>query len=392
MKRFGIFLLALCCFSMAAPVPGSAVDNGKYSTRPIRKSDGSKWRIGYLEGGGYANYPLNLRALVEAFADLLWIRPVKLPVSKEDTDTLALWNWLAANVKSDYIEFVKGAYWSCGWNKEKRKLIRAQIIRRLNRKKDIDLMLAMGTWAGQDLASNDHRVPTIVMSSSDPLRSKIIKSHRDSGYDHVNARVDPTRYQRQIRIFHDIFRFKKLGIVYETNTTDGRTYAAIEDVEKMARDLDFEIVSCHAPFSGVPVSTAKAAVKKCHKALAPQVDAFYITTHRGVTLSSLPRLLAPLYARNIPTFSQKGSIEVRHGVLLSIARAGFKYVGRFHAETIAKIFNGAKPRDLNQVFEDPPRIAINLKAAQQIGWDPPIEVLGSADEIYETIEKAGSTR
>ena len=90
-------------------------------------------------------------------------------------------------------------------------------------------------------------------------------------------------------------------------------------------------------------------------------------------------------ARNIPSFSQKGSIEVQHGVLLSIARSGFKYVARFHADTMAEIFNGAKPRDLPQLFEDPPRIALNLKTALDIGWDPPFNILSSADEIYEDV-------
>jgi len=365
---------------------GIAADAGKSDIKPIKKSDGKKWRIGYLEGGGYGNYPLNLKALVEAFSDLFWIERIKLPANFEETDSLSLWQWLADNVKSDYIQFVKDAHYSSAWNKEVRKETRKKVIARLTEKKDIDLILAMGTWAGQDLASNDHSVPTIVMSSSDPLRSKIIKSHDDSGFDHVNARVDPTRYERQIRIFHDIIGFERLGMVYEKDTTDGRTYAAIEDVEKAASDLGFSIVSCHAPFSDIPADKAKAAVLKCHNELASKVDAFYITTHRGVTPRRLPKLLKPLNENLIPTFSQKGTIEVRHGVLLSIARAGFKYIGRFHAETIAKIFNGTKPRDLDQIFEDPPRIAMNLKAAQIIVWDPPIEVLGSADEIYEKIE------
>jgi len=380
------FLFVLIVITVLTQASVHAADNENFSILPKSKSDGAKWRIGYLEGGGYANYPLNLRALVEALSEMFWIEPIKLPGDMGGTDAMDLWNWLATHAESDYIEFVKDAFWSSAWDKEKRKKTRQTVINRLNNKKDIDLMLAMGTWAGQDLANNEHSVATIVMSSSNPLKSKIIKSDDDSGFDHLNARVDPTRYERQILIFYDIIGFKKLGMVFEQDTPDGRTYAAIDDVEKVAREMDFEIISCHAPFSDTPVEKAKAAVKACHDKLAAKVDAFYITTHRGVTLSTLPRLLKPLYEQNIPTFSQKGTLEVRHGVVLSIARAGFKFIGRFHGETIAKIFNGTRPRDLEQVFEDPPRIAINLKAAQQIGWDPPIDILGSADEIYETIE------
>ncbi len=36
---------------------------------------------------------------------------------------------------------------------------------------------------------------------------------------------------------------------------------------------------------------------------------------------------------------------------------------------------------------NPPKIAINLKTAEIIGYDPPVDVLGAADEIYQEIEK-----
>ena len=53
---------------------------------------------------------------------------------------------------------------------------------------------------------------------------------------------------------------------------------------------------------------------------------------------------------------------------MSISRANFQYVGKFYAQTIAKIFNGAKPRDIGQLFEAPSKIAINRKTAEMIGY------------------------
>jgi hypothetical protein len=41
---------------------------------------------------------------------------------------------------------------------------------------------------------------------------------------------------------------------------------------------------------------------------------------------------------------------------------------------------------LDQVFEEPKKISINLKTAVAIGYDPPVDVLGAADEIFEDIE------
>jgi ABC-type uncharacterized transport system substrate-binding protein len=374
-----LFWILICCL---CAVPAGSADKRHYSIKPTTHH-GQKWRIGYLEGGPYINYPLNLKALVFALADLGWVEKVDNIPQGDESDTSSMWRWISKHIKSKYITFVADAYWSSNWDNKKLRLQNQRsVVKRLNTQKDIDLMLAMGTLAGQDLANNQHHVPTIVISSSDPVGSKIIKSAQDSGFDHVNARVDPTRYERQIRIFHDIIGFTRLGIVYETDTVEGKAYAAISDVQKVAKERHFEIVSCHAPFSNVTKEEAFQAVLQCHRELAPKIDAFYLTVHRGIDLHRMSELLAPFNEYKVPTFSQNGSQEVQQGVLLSIARAGFKYIARFHAQTIAKIFNGAKPRDLDQVFQDPPRIAINTQTARTIGYDPPVEILNMADEVY----------
>ena len=88
----------------------------------------------------------------------------------------------------------------------------------------------------------------------------------------------------------------------------------------------------------------------------------------------------------VPTFSQAGSREVRYGFLMSISRPSFKPVGRFLAATVAKVLNGAQPRELNQLFEEAPSIAINLKTAEVIGLYLYADVLAAADEIYRDIE------
>jgi len=365
-----------------------AIDKGNFPVTP-KMNNGKKWRIGYLEGGPNEGYPDNLRALITAFSEIGWTKKkVDFPIQVDKSDTKNLWVWISRNVKSDYIEFLPDAYWSNNWDEQLRPKNRKLILERLNRNKDVDLMLAMGTWAGQDLANNEHSVPTTVMFATSPILSGISKSINDSGYDHLHVHIDPTRYERQIRIFHDIFHFKNLGVVLEQNTAEGRAYAAIDDIEKVAKELKFNIITCNAPFSGVTPEEARDAFMKCHEELSRKADAVYITVHRGIILPDMSKLMEPFLLNEIPTFSQRGTDEVKHGVLITTATTGSKYVGRFHAETIAKIFNGAKPRDLEQLFEDPPRIAINLKTAQIIGYDPAIDVLGFSDEVFEDIAEA----
>jgi len=245
--------------------------------------------------------------------------------------------------------------------------------------------LTLGTWAGQDLANTNHQTPVIVESTSDPISAGIVKGIEDSGFDHVIARVDSFRYERQIRVFHDIIGFKKLGVVYKNDET-GRSYAAIDRIEKIAKEKGFEIVSCHLT-PDLSLEQEEEEVKKCFVQLSKTSGAVYITATKGINKKTIPELVKIMNAEKIPTFSQSGSEEVKLGFLLSIAVADYKYVGQFYAGSIAKILNGAKPRQLDQVFEDPPKIAINLKTAELIGYDPPVDVLGTADEIYQDIIK-----
>jgi len=226
-----IFILALVFLTAGAVVAG---DKGVFSTVP-HDNNGKKWRIGYYEGGEYDNYQEILIATIKGLIWEGWIDPIHIPLQRGE-QTTELWKWLSTQAKSNYIEFVKDAHYTANWDDKVRVETAGAVIKRLSGKKDIDLIIAMGTWAGQDLASIKHSVPTIVMGAIDPVGAAIIKSVEDSGFDHVHARVDPFRYERQLRVFHDVVGFKILGIAYE-DTVSGRSIAAIDKIEKVAKSV-----------------------------------------------------------------------------------------------------------------------------------------------------------
>ena len=354
------------------------------SLSPILNKD-RKWRIGYYEGGAYINYPANLRTIVAGLAELGWMRPLNIPAMPDATESKPVWDYLVQHANSKYLEFVGDGYWSAQWEKEGRAALKDQIIRRLNQKNDIDFMIAMGTWAGQDLSNYHHNTPTMAVSVSDPVRSGMSATAEDSGIDHFHAKCDPTRYIRQIRLFHRLAKFETLGVVYE-NSPVGKTYAAFDDIQKVAKERNFDVVLCESPFSDVEQKVSTAQTIDCHQELAQKVDAVFVTVHRGIDQKRMDELLMPFMAKKIPTWSQRGPIEVKKGVLFSISRGGFKAVGRFHAEVMAKVFRGQKPRSVNQLFEDPKLIAVNTRTAELINFDIPKSILRIADEIYETIE------
>jgi ABC-type uncharacterized transport system substrate-binding protein len=379
LKSKFLFIISLL---LLWPVAGFA-DQQVFKLAPTT-NDGEKWRVGYYEGGAYINYQQQLTETVKGLMQLGWLETAVLPKqSGESTDTL--WKWLSTKAKSQYIEFVADAHYSAFWEKDKRTNVENEIVIRLNNNKDIDLMIGMGTWAGKGLANYRHRTNTLVFSTSNPISSGIIKSVEDSGFDHVHVRVDPKRNERQLKVFHEMIGFHKLGVVYEDSLA-GRSYAAIDTIEALAKTHDFEIIRCHTKSDISDKKLAEEGVIKCFNQLAKKADAIYVTQQGGVNSRSVPFLVEIANKNKIPTFSQSGAGEVSYGVLASLSRAGYKYVGRFHAETIAKVFNGAQPNQLNQLYEEPPKIALNLKTAEIIGFDPPIVLLGATDELFDEIK------
>lgn len=383
-KRLFRWLLAGVAFLALGVVPVTAADTQRFSTAPKAKAQG-KWRIGYYEGGQYPDYEVILKAVVRGLIELKWMNPLEMSADNNPAPG-GFWNYLANNAVSNYLEFVPDGYYNAGnFDPKLRPEVRERLIKRLAEQGDIDLMIAMGTWAGQDLANDRHHVATVVASTSDPIGSGIVKSAEDSGLNHLHAKVEPDRYARQIELFHDIIRFHRLGVVFE-DTPEGRTYAAVDAIERTAAARGFEVVRCTAPFSGVAQEEAESRLTVCCEQIAATADAVYLTVHRGLNAQSLPRVVAALVAAQRPSFSMLGESEVKRGVLMSVAQGNYSYVGHFHAETLARIFNGAQPRALSQVWLAPAKIALNLKTTELIGYNPPVDILLACDEIYPTIE------
>jgi ABC-type uncharacterized transport system substrate-binding protein len=348
-----------------------------------KTNDGQKWRVGYYEGGSYKDYQTYLLALVHGLEQLKWLPQVDWPQFKANDNTKVVWDELT-KVESKYIEFVPAAYWSADWYEDKREKDKAAAIEYLQAG-GLDLIIAGGTWAGLDLVNNMHSTPVVVISASDPIKGGIIESAKDPGYDHVHAACDPDRYLRQIRAFHNIVGFKKLGVVYE-DTEDGRVYAALEDVTQISVEKDFDVVTCIAFDQNLPEEEAMQGVLHCHKELATQVDAVYITAHRGVNPKWMPAVLEPLFKHRVPTFAQEGPDQVKRGVVLSIARVEVEEMGLFQAKVVGYAFNGNRLSSIDQVFEEQKRIVANAKAAELIGFKIPQSVMDAAYRVYDKIE------
>jgi ABC-type uncharacterized transport system substrate-binding protein len=96
-------------------------------------------------------------------------------------------------------------------------------------------------------------------------------------------------------------------------------------------------------------------------------------------------ILEPLYKAKIPVFSQTGPSEVKYGCTLGMSQASYQYEANFYASVVARIFNGEKPRDIRQIFEEPQKITINQKVLDKIKKKIPQQFQKYIDEVFVDI-------
>ena len=310
-------------------------------------------RVGYLEAGNFWLFDRTY----SAFRQALDARPQVRVVYPED------------------------AHHSPGWEPEnmaKLPVVAAELMQR----EDLDLVVGMGTAAVKALlAANNGRTPILGMGMADPVAAGIVRDITDSGVDNFTCQVVADRWTTMFRVFHDVVRFKKLGILYQ-DTPDGRVYAALDDVRAVAPELGFEI----AGYGGLSTAETDDECRQgLHKLREEGMDAFFIGPLNCFDWDSndVGALLEMLNDWKIPTFARDGSDFVKAGALMGFSTWNFGPTGEFLANQAVAVLTGSTPRSVPMLDRMEPTIAINFETAAKIGFHFPLDVLVVSDEIFE---------
>ncbi len=346
--------------------------------------EGEHWRVGIYQGGEYHDYRLHLTGFIQGLSSMNLVT-ADLPDSLHSADSLLqIWLILGEKACSPELIFAEDGFWDARWQENTRDSITEAIVERTGPGGDIDLMIAMGTWAGQDLAEAPVECPVIVMSTSNPVQAGIVSGFEFSGQNNIHATTNPDRYTRRLITFHRILQFESLGLVYE-DTPTGRIYSNVEDFRNVASDMGFRIVERHLAESQMSPEEAAENLAAIYSDIAEEVDAVIFTALECEQPEYFPVFLPVLLENGIFPLAQLGESQVAQGALIGISERDHADIGGFYAEVFFQILQGTPPGDIPQVFEDPLKLSLNLETAERIGYCFPGSIISTADTVFNEI-------
>lgn len=366
----------------SAPVAPSPSPSGQpeQSGQPMQSGQLERpVRVAAVQGVDFVDNNTALLGLVKGLHALGLVDTLP-PDTAANMGIAELWDWLAAHAGGRVI-FVPGGFYDGRRDLARRKQNRDELRQRIDTMGDIDIIVALGTPGGVDMATGMEPATVLVMDSTNPVKAGIVKGREFSGRDTVLATVEGSPYYTQLQVFHSIFGFRRLGICYE-NSAEWRSVIAYDEIRRAAAQLGFELVAgLITDFTQDDAHNA-ALRAECHRQIATKVDAMYLTMGNGTSRKHLPQLMAPLLEARLPTLSQGGEKDVEAGVLLGFHSTNYDELGLFAANVFRQLLEGKKAGEIRQTFSYDRDIALNLDTAAAIGWDAPLPVLAIMDRVY----------
>lgn len=363
---------------VSVPETDRAADGAKRSYLPIKREDGRKFKMACVDIDPYTETFRMMYYVIENLKADGWISYDRLPFDPDsDSDTKKMLDWLADNAESEYMEFDRDVHYYTAVSSKAE--IHESLWEHIEVKKDIDLILALGTSPSAMIEEFGFDIPLLMYAVSDPVGSGLIGSAEDSGNKNYWAHVDSSAYSRQMQYYYNTFSFRNIGSVYGNEIVSG-----LPEYRKTARENGFQITEYRLDRERMDEDQYYAELRAVYEKMIREdgVDAYILNTDVIPDAVRARELMQAFYDAGIPVFAQVGSAYVAEGAALMIVdprdAAG---IAPFVSNIIGSVFNGSDPGDLEQVYISSPYLMLNLNVADKIRYRPSFDMLIACEKI-----------
>lgn len=262
------------------------------------------------------------------------------------------------------ISYPKDAFFNGEFDSEKIK----KYARNLAHRKDLNLILSLGTEAGMVLAKIDPLpVPVVAMSVFLPISRELV--HKETYHPknpNWTTSFDPDLVLKVSELLPKLASFKTITLLCSHLLCKPEL-----NIDKMIQstgdeaDLDSEVV---------------IVSPKDYEEKIAQLDAslVFIPPLIGFSQPEMIRFYEQLADKKIPSYTDDGIYGIKLGALVSLHEKDFVKQGRNYALKIFDILNGISLRDITVKDIETTKLTFNLETARKINYGIPLEFIDEA--------------
>ena len=240
-----------------------------------------------------------------------------------------------------------------------------KILDEIRSKTKPDLILAIGVWALEVVASHTMDVPVVYAMVVNP--PSIVKAGANITGASMNVPVE-----QSILLFKQLSpQVRRVGMLY----SPAKTGYLVRDAEAVAREHGIQLVTRE-------VRSPKEAIPAL-ETLQEAVDALWILPDETVLAPAVvQQMLLLSYRKKLPLLGLSEA-QARMGALLSLSFASGEDIGRQAGDLANSILAGKAAAAVPYTTARQVKLTVNLKAAQKLGLAIPKSILDRANTIIQ---------
>jgi len=261
-------------------------------------------------------------------------------------------------------------------------------IKEIAKRKDIDLIFAIGTQSSKKLADKIKHIPVIFTVVASPLDAGIIKNWKSSGTN-ITGIATKDQVIKSITQAYSVAKFESIGITYLAGSPNHE--AVVKQIKAMCKKNGIKFIYDPIPFKQpngepFPDKVVNRQLQQSLDKVLPKVDVFYVQA--SATYEKNFNIFRKAFQKyKVPSIGEL--VFIKKGIVMGVGPNDYVF-GQQAAEYAKKImFDGVKPSELPMDTGKKFSILINLEAAKLVHLSPALimPVLNSADAIYQKIDE-----
>ncbi len=233
-----------------------------------------------------------------------------------------------------------------------------------------DLFYTFGTMASQMTIEKIKDKPVIFNVVARPVEAKLVNSWESSGNNATGA-SNLVSMESAFRTLSLVMNIRKLAFIYYEKDPAPKFQKA--EIESVRKKFGFKVID-------VPVRDLEAIPAALTKIISERVDAVMFPSDSFIKANA-NKIMTVLNKHRIPSVVIIPEMVKENGALISLG-PDYQKLGELAGISAIDVLKGKKPTDIPTKRVQNLSISVNLKTADKLGINLPIQLLSLSTIIY----------